>query len=251
MDRFVKNRLFKTFFIALCITLFVSMQNTAAAEGLKLSAGESRTVAGEQFLVTISAENAAGSEGGQFILSYNPDLVRPVSHESGSLVNNAASSMDMVNLDYTPESLKYMWITPMADTADSGVVCRIWFEALKEGQASFNFYDIVIAPAGYSLGASVSGKAIIGSSTQAPTPTPTGEEEGEPVPEPENGEETADEDKEQIEENEDEADEDETPEPTDSDSFNYLPIIIVVALAILLPAGFAIFKRFRKPASKK
>jgi len=251
MDKFVKSSLFKTFFIALCITLFVSMQNTSAAEGLKLSAGESRTVTGEQFSVAISAENAAGSEGGQFTLSFEPDLIRPVSIETGALVNDAQSSLDMTNLEYAPGQLIYMWITPMADTADSGIVCKIYFEALQDGQSSLSFYDIVAAPAGYSLGASVSGKVIIGSSTQTPTPTPTGEEEGEPVPEPENGEETADEDKEQIEENEDEADEDETPVTTDSDNFNYLPIIIVVALAILLPAGFAIFRRFRKPASKK
>jgi hypothetical protein len=149
------------------ITIFLIAIMTSSAvlsaEGFKLSAVvEKGGNVGEHATVTVTAENAAGIEGGQFVLNFDPSLVKPVLIETGSLVADAQGSLQMANVNYGPGQLIFMWVTPFADTAESGVVCTITFELISEGVALLEFDEIVLSPAGVNAGNSVSGKIDVG-----------------------------------------------------------------------------------------
>lgn len=149
----------------LIIFLIVTMTSSVvlSAEGFKLSAVvEKEGNVGEHATVTVTAENAAGFEGGQFVLNFDPTLVKPVLIETGSLVADAQESLQMANANYGPGQLIFMWVTPFADTAESGVVCTITFELISEGMTLLEFGEIVLSPAGINAGKAVSGKIAVG-----------------------------------------------------------------------------------------
>ncbi len=151
---------------ALVIILLIAIITSSAvsgAEGFKLSAVvEKGGNVAEHATVTVTAENAAEIEGGQFVLNFDPSLVKPGLIETGSLVADAQGSLQMANVNYGPGQLIFMWVTPYADTAESGVVCTITFELLSEGVALLEFSEIVLSPAGMNAGKSVSGKIAVG-----------------------------------------------------------------------------------------
>jgi hypothetical protein len=138
------------FFMA--IILFVAFLllpgNALAAEEFKLSASTASGEVGNQVKVFITADMAEGTEGGQFNLVFDHNLVKPVLIESGSLVTEAKSPLFMANLDYAPGILTFMWVTAYADTANNGQVCTVTFELLKQGVTEVKFEDIVIAAEG-------------------------------------------------------------------------------------------------------
>ena len=149
----------------LIIFLIATMTSSAvlSAEGFKLSAVvEKGGNIGEHATVTVTAENAAGFEGGQFVLNFDPSVVRSVLVETGSLVADVQGSLQMANVNYGPGQLIFMWVTPYADTAESGVVCTITFELLSEGVALLEFSEVVLSPAGMNAGKAVSGKITVG-----------------------------------------------------------------------------------------
>ncbi len=151
---------------ALLIMFLIAIMTASAvlgAEGFKLSAVvEKGGNVGEHASVTVAAENAAGFEGGQFVLNFDSSLVRPVLIETGSLVADAQESLQMANVNYGPGQLIFMWVTPFADTAESGVVCIITFELIGEGVTMLEFDEIVLSPAGINAGKAVSGKIVVG-----------------------------------------------------------------------------------------
>jgi hypothetical protein len=158
MKNIKKYALVMIFMIAM-----MSFSTVSGEEGLKLSAiVEKAGNTGEQAMVTVTAEHAAGLEGGQFILKFDPSLVKPVLIETGSLVADAQGSLQMANVNYGPGQLIFMWVTPYADTADTGVVCTITFELMSEGMALLEFDEIVLSPAGVNAGKSVAGKIAVG-----------------------------------------------------------------------------------------
>lgn len=133
------------------------------AEGFKLSAVvENGGNVGEHATVTVNAEHVAGLEGGQFVLNFDPSLVKPVLIETGSLVADAQGGLQMANVNFGPGQLIFMWVTPFADTAESGEVCTITFELVSEGVALLEFDEIVLSPAGINAGKAVSGKIAVG-----------------------------------------------------------------------------------------
>ncbi|MCJ7806354.1 MAG: cohesin domain-containing protein, partial [Clostridia bacterium] len=123
---------------------------------------EAEGSSGNQAVVSVEVENAAGTEGGQFILNYDSALVRPVVVEAGKLIAEARSSFHMVNLEYAPGQLMFMWVTVFADTDNAGVVCTITFELLKEGISGLTFGEVIVAPDGIRTGEIIAGKISIG-----------------------------------------------------------------------------------------
>ncbi len=141
----------------------ITSSAVSGAEGFKLSAVvEKGGNVAEHATVAITAEHAAGLEGGQFVLKFDPSLVRPVLIETGSLVADGQGSLQMANVNYGPGQLIFMWVTPYADTAESGVVCTITFELISEGVALLEFDEIVLSPAGVNAGKPVTGKITVG-----------------------------------------------------------------------------------------
>jgi hypothetical protein len=149
--------------ILIAIVLIISASTpVSGAEGFKLSAvAESEGTVGENATVKVLADHAAGIEGGQFILNFDPILVRPLIIEAGELIASAEGKLQMANIDYSPGQLVYMWVTPYADTADSGVICTIKFELLKEGNVLLELSDVVVAPEGTTAEKAVPGRLVI------------------------------------------------------------------------------------------
>lgn len=196
-----------------------------ASEGIKLTASEVEGGKGDQVVVEIKAENAAGTEGGQFLLNFDPALVEPVSAEAGALVEEAESNLFMINREYAEGQLKFMWVTALADTADSGAVCEITFDLLDEGSAALEFSEIIISPDEIETAEAVSGKINIEDAG-------VDKEENEVEPE------------EDVTENDD-VDEEVAAAEADT-SNNTLLIVIIVAVAAA--GGYVAFRKFRKTA---
>ncbi len=149
------------FMLVMLILISLTTGDLQAAEGLRLVASEEEGAGGEIISVIIRAENAVGSEGGQFILNFDPALVRPVAVESGELVKSAASGLYMANLEYAEDQLMFMWITAAADTAEDGDICIISFELFSEGETRLTFEEIIISPGETIAASPIDGKITI------------------------------------------------------------------------------------------
>ncbi len=148
--------------LAMFISFLLVFSSAAfAAQEVKLSASSEAVYIDDEVIVTINIENAEGTEGGEFVLSYDPDLVEPTAIKEGSFIEDAQDDYFLANLDFDDDKLMAIWITPYGDTDDSGVVCTITFEALAEGESALTFSDIVFAPDEFEAAAPVSGKITV------------------------------------------------------------------------------------------
>ncbi len=133
--------------LVVCLSFLLLFSQAAfAADSVRLRASNEDGVSGDEVTVTISIENAEGTEGGQFELIFDPDIVVPVDIAKGSFVSDAGNDQFNYNLAFDDDSLMVIWVTPEGDTDDSGVVCTIDFELLDEGDTSLTFAGVVIAP---------------------------------------------------------------------------------------------------------
>ena len=161
MVKMINKNIFLLILIAIIIMISASTP-VSGTEGFKLSVVvEKGGTVGEKATVKVLADHAAGIEGGQFILNFDPTLVRPLIIETGELVSEAEGKLHMANVDYGPGQLIYMWVTPYADIADSGLICTITFELLKEGNAILEFSDVVLAPEGNVAKNAAPGRIVV------------------------------------------------------------------------------------------
>jgi len=227
-----KAGLTKTLLVT-ALLLLLAAGTVQAADGIRLIASEEKDASGEEVTVTISAENAAGSEGGQFILNFDPDLVNPLSVEPGELVTEAASGMHMVNWEYGEGQMMFMWITAAADTEDEGIICTIRFELLNEGETVLEFENLIISPDGMEPADPVSGRITVGA-------TEVGQDEVE--------EDEIEREEEVV--TEDEPEEEEAAVEAVEDGNNYTLVIVLIVLVVLGAAGFMFFKRKRPKSAR-
>jgi len=157
MKLFKKTRLVLVTIVLSVSFLLLFSQVSFAENGVKLSASSESGDVGEEVTVIISIENAQGTGGGEFELSYDPDIVEPVAIGEGAFVSDANNKQFMHNMDYTDSRIKVMWVTPELDTADSGVVCTIVFKLKEDGNSPLVFHEVVLAPEGVELDTATSG----------------------------------------------------------------------------------------------
>jgi len=187
----------KTLLIVIMVALLISLVfagSATAAEALKITAVKVEGGAGSQVIVDVTAEKAAGSEGGQFTLTFDQSLVRPVLIEPGDLVLSAENSLHMANLEYAPGELIFMWVTANADTKDSGVICRVTFDLLKAGTTEVGFKDLIIVAETGDAANSTAGRIKVsppppggGPVTDTDQETEPGEDDPEPGEDDEEG----------------------------------------------------------------
>jgi len=155
----------KTVFITVLTTLFILallVPGGVAAAGEKiLTATKVEGSAGSKVVLAVTAENLKGAEGGQFTLTFDQSLVKPITIEPGDLVFSSEGNLHMSNLEYAPGELIFMWVTAGADTNESGAVCLITFELLKEGTTAIIFKDLIIVDGNGDTPKSVAGQIII------------------------------------------------------------------------------------------
>jgi hypothetical protein len=149
------------FFVVLALILALGQPGFASGEFI-LKAPVHQGQKGEQVRVVVTADNAAGTEGGQFTLKYDPAVAKPVTIEPGSLVTGAASNLHMANLEYARGEMIFMWVTAAADTENNGPLCTIVFDLINDGVANITFDEIVIAPDGVGIGQPISGRITVG-----------------------------------------------------------------------------------------
>ncbi len=119
-----------------------------AADNLVLNVSDAQGDAGDLIEIDIAIENASGTEGGQFVLNFDPEFLNPIALDTSDFLDEAPDSMEMVNLEYAPGQLMFIWVTAAADTEDSGILCTITFEVLKEGESLVEIDEVVISPEG-------------------------------------------------------------------------------------------------------
>ena len=183
----IKNKALLILVLAALMISLIFADSAAAAEGLKISAAKVEGGAGSQVIVNVTAEKAAGSEGGQFTLTFDQSLVKPVLIEPGDLILSAGNGLHMANLDYAPGELIFMWVTANADTEDSGVICRVTFDLLKAGTTEIGFKDLIIVADTGDAASSTAGQIKVnppspggGPVTNPDQETETGEDNPEP-----------------------------------------------------------------------
>lgn len=145
--KILKSRKSVLIVLVVCIAVLLLLaQSVSAADGVKLSAGTVTGISGKNVTVTVSIANAKDSEGGQFELVFDPDIVEPVKITKGKFVEDANNNQFMTNLELDDDRLMVIWVTPEGDTADSGVVCTIEFKLLDDGDTNLTFEGVVVAP---------------------------------------------------------------------------------------------------------
>ncbi len=133
--------------LVMCVSLLLLFSQAAfATDGVKLSASSEKGDIGDEVTVTISIENALETEGGQFDLSFDADIVEPVSATRGGFVPDISGNLFDYNLDLADGELRVVWVTAAGATDDSGTVGYITFEVLDEGETDLTFSNIVISP---------------------------------------------------------------------------------------------------------
>ncbi len=231
----------------LIMAMFLSGSVAAAGEKV-LTATKVEGDAGSKVVLTVKAENLKGSEGGQFTLTFDQNLVKPISIEPGDLILSAGNDLHMANLEYAPGKLIFMWVTASAETIDSGAICLITFDLLKEGTTVVGFDEVIVVDENGEIPKSVAGQIKIGpaGSTQGTTTDPDQETDSDET-DPALIEEGADE--EVIGEENGEED-----EKIVADRVAVNPLLIIVPLIIIAAlAGvyYLTIKSRKKTASKK
>ena len=145
---------FITFLLAFTPAVF-------AADDVQLSA---TSVTGEvdgEVTVSINIDNALDTEGGQFDLSFDADLVEPKSAARGDFVPDVSGNAFDYNLELEEGKLRVIWVTAEGAEFDSGTVGTITFDLLEEGETNLTFSGIVLAPDGTTAAAPTSGKITV------------------------------------------------------------------------------------------
>lgn len=230
--------------IATLTMIMLFAGSAAAAEGFRITAARVEGGAGSQVTVSITAERAKESEGGQFTLTFDQSLVKPVKIEPGNLILEADNSLHMGNLDFAPGELIYMWVTANADTKDSGVICRVTFDLLKAGTTALNFKDLIIVADTGDAATAVAGQIKInpGSPGEGPVTDPDSDEEPE-ADDPDQGED--DQLEEVIGEDDEESETDIIAEQTGIN-----PILVVIPIAVIVVLG-VVYYLMKKTGNKK
>ncbi len=140
---------FKVFVLFLSLVIYMAVPGVLlASNSILLTVSDAGGDTGELVEVNISLENASGSEGGQFVLNFDHEILEPIALETGSFLDEASDTMEMVNLEYAPGQLMFIWVTAAADTEGSGILCTVTFEVLKEGESLLEIDEVVISPEG-------------------------------------------------------------------------------------------------------
>ncbi len=130
--------------------LTANFEEVEENDDIALKAGMDTGRIGDNVSVKITISNAAGIWGGQFDLSFDPSILKPVSVSGGDYIPEEqgdpvlSGNFMEANLHYAPGMIRILWVTADGSTAASGVVCTVVFEILEEGESVINFNDLMI-----------------------------------------------------------------------------------------------------------
>lgn len=144
--------------IIVALLLGFILWSTASAEsGVIISASHEYGHIDQQVVVEISIDHAAGTQGGQFDLLFDHNLVKPVAVNKGPFIYDEDFELMMSNLEFAEGMMRTVWLTVHGATLDSGVICTITFDLIGEGTAFLDFEGIKISPPDTYIKASIGG----------------------------------------------------------------------------------------------
>jgi hypothetical protein len=162
MKLFKKSRALSIVFVVCLAFLFLFSQVAfAAAHGVKLSASTESGITGGQVTVKINISDAEDTEGGQFDLAFDPDILEPKSAARGDFVPDASGNVFDYNLELEDGKIRVLWVIAAGSEKDSGVVGTIVFDLLDDGETSLTFSNVTMAPDDVEVDAPTSGKVTV------------------------------------------------------------------------------------------
>ncbi len=161
MNKLRKQRkLFVTMIICLSFLLLFA-QSAFAADGVKLSASTESGITDGEVTVKINISNAKDSEGGQFDLAFDPDILEPKSATRGSFVPDVSGNIFDANLELEDGKIRVLWVIAAGSDLDSGVVGTIVFTLLEDGETALTFSNLTMAPDDVEVDTPTPGKVTV------------------------------------------------------------------------------------------
>jgi hypothetical protein len=140
------------------IFLLLFSQAAFALHDVRLSASTVTGVVGETVSVSINITNAMDTEGGQFDLAFDPDILEPVSATRGNFVPDVSGNIFDANLELADGSIRVLWVIAAGSNLASGTVGTIVFDVIHDGETNLTFSNVVMAPDEAVVGTHTSGK---------------------------------------------------------------------------------------------
>jgi hypothetical protein len=155
-----QRKLFVTMLICLSFLLLFA-QSAFAADGVKLSASTESGITDGEVTVTINISNAEDSEGGQFDLAFDPDILEPKSATRGSFVPDISGNIFDANLELEDGKIRVIWVIASGSDLDSGVVGTIVFNLVGDGETALTFSNVTMAPADVEVDTPTPGQVTV------------------------------------------------------------------------------------------
>lgn len=161
MNLIKKSKFFSVTMVLCLAFLLLFSQAAFAADGVKLSASTETGIVDGEVSVKINISNAEDTEGGQFDLTFDPDILKPKSATRGDFVPDASGNIFDSNLEYDDGVIRVLWVIAAGSDKDSGVVGTIVFELLDDGVTDLTFSNVTLAPEDVEVDTPTSGKVTV------------------------------------------------------------------------------------------
>ncbi len=96
-------------------------------------------IVGEEVSMIIRINNASGTDGGQFDLSFDGDILEPLDFKPGDFVPEMTGTdinLISANLELDDGKLRVLWAIGEGSAKDTGILGTILFEILEEGETT-------------------------------------------------------------------------------------------------------------------
>lgn len=113
----------------------------AAQTSPTLELGKFEGSVGQEIVVSVKLKNSKEVAGGEFVISYDPDMVEPREASGTELLGRASL---VYNLDYTADSLKVVWADAKS-LKSTGEIVNIKFLLKKEGEGVLELKELLLA----------------------------------------------------------------------------------------------------------
>lgn len=115
----------------------------AAVSGAVLKVEQAEGPAGGTARVEISLENPSGMSGGELVLMYDPETIKPVDAGRGDLTSILAGYLFMSNLEYREDAIKIVWAGVKSQKGD-GTLAVLTFELMEQGVSALAVQGIIL-----------------------------------------------------------------------------------------------------------
>jgi len=146
-----RKKSFLLVFVVFVSFLLLFSQTAFAADGVKLSASTKSGIVGDEITVTINIDNALDTLGGQFDLTFDPEILEVVKRTKGDFVPDRPDEIGYMfgTSIIGDDTIRVLWTTIDEDGQGSekasGEVCIIDFKIIESGTSELAFSGVVIS----------------------------------------------------------------------------------------------------------